>query len=105
MLVIKREQFRTLRLSMTGQFAYRLMLIYQGEGLDVSDEALLVRIINDAIGAEIKTEHDIYEYGKLALVTPPLLELKKPAWALNILYADVDPETKINALKEYLESA
>jgi len=62
----------------------------------------LKKIIKDALGANIKKESQVYQYIKIVINEPQLQEIHKPDWLKNILYIDVNAESKLTAIRRHL---
>lgn len=103
MFTITNHQLDHFRRQSMNEFVNFLAFKLHGEGIQFSDKELLVNLINQAKGAGIISKHLIYEFCKLMLINNLYTFHIKPDWLKNILYVNAESESKIEAIKAYID--
>jgi hypothetical protein len=106
MLFIRKQQIDKLQEIYSNQFYSEL---HQELLLDqelVNRETITIeelkRIVNDAIGANIKEENLIYQFCVIVLNNRILFNKPFQVWIKNILYSDGSSDYKINCISDYI---
>lgn len=102
MLIISDIQMEQMQNAKINSFIDRAKKILINSGNESIIDSDIKMLVNDAFGANIRSEQDVFEYIKLAMLNNELMEKPMPDWLKNILYLNANPAAKIDKIGRIL---